>query len=735
MVSTIKDEILGTIKVSNEFDSNDIPVFSNKNDEYIVNITELTDVVKFSTFTYISENEIENRYLKTYYRISRDGVYWSDWTILEKNITFPEINSKNELFIDVKWIREGSSDIGEIKLISYELIGEIERNGENLSTDGSIIISAGEKKIIGSPYIFKVFKITDIEVLGVNTNDIDIQWRYSQDNARTWSNYEPFTKENVTTKRINPIRFFQVEYLIDNTSNKSILIQDINIIGEVQNITTDYTKMNLMGIRECCKSNLLGTYDSNGSFIPNTTLNQTGGSTSASLPQTTDSDVANFYNPYKQTEAVNLLNKLSTDAEQMLGHRVNYFVTDPDKKGQDHTLNEYQLYNVVCEAEIKVSVVDNKFPDNQITMNQFDLNLFETMEVHITKENFKKVFGKQRRPSKEDFLYFCDINRMFQVDHTQQFRGFNNTAIYYKLILKKHTQKANVKAENNVIQQKISELTKNSTIDELFGIEQTQDKQAVANKQQNKPLTQDPIRHVIYAEIDKELIMNSTTVVSKSNYDLSTSNYQTPGVVYNNLRPGLKVSDNIGYTIWFNINNYINSEYYNLFDTYDNTNNIGWKANIINDRVVVNLNSDEYIFGLNEDESEDNIALEEETWYCYVFNLDQRQRKLKQYIYKRNVEYEEDAEKLRSDKLLKLYSSEIDIVPVEYILENVNPSILGSDMKVTNIRMYSDILPEEIHDKILNQYIIGDDSKYLYFGDNATRKLSLPSFKIGGEPI
>jgi hypothetical protein len=75
------------------------------------------------------------------------------------------------------------------------------------------------------------------------------------------------------------------------------------------------------------------------------------------------------------------------------------------------------------------------------------------------------------------------------------------------------------------------------------------------------------------------------------------------------------------------------------------------------------------------------------------------------------------------------------MVPVDYILEGVNPNILGSDMKVTNIRLYSDILPVEIHNKILNQYIIGDDSKYLYFGDNATTKLSLPSFKIGGEPI
>lgn len=742
MPSTIIDQILGTIKISDEFDINAdtssdefTPTFSQNGDEYIVNIVNLDNVVSFDSFSYTSLNEIENRYLKTYYRISKDNLNWSDWLELSSTIDFPQVNPNNKLYLDIKFVRECTSNIGDIRLTSYELNGTLLRDGVDLTDDSFVVLKAGEKKIIGVPYIFKVFRLTDVEVLGSSPESLNIQWRYSQDNGRTWSRYEPFTKENVTTKRINPIRFFQVEYLVENTSNNKVSIQDINIIGDVQNVTNDYNKTNLIGIRECCKSNLLGTFDSDGNFIPNTTLNQTGGVSQGTLPQTTDSDVANFYNPYQQNEAVNLLSKLSSDAENILGHRVNYFVTDADKKGQDHVLHEYQLFNVVCDAEIKVSVVDNNFPDNQIVMNQFDLNLFETMEVHITKESFKKVFGKQRRPSKEDFLYFCDINRMFQVDHAQQFRGFNNTAIYYKLILKKYTQKANVKADNDVIKQKISELTKNTTIDELFGIEQTQDKQAVANKQQHKPLTQDPIRHIIQSEIDKELILNSTTVISKSNYDLSTSNYQTPGVIYNNLRPDLKVSDNIGYTIWFNIHNYINGEYYNLFNSYDATNNIGWRSNIIDDDIVVNLNADEYRFKMLGTDSDENIALEEEVWYCYVFNLDQRQRKLHQYIYKRNVEFEEDAEKLSNDKLLKVYESTIDIEPIEYILEGVNPNILGSDMKVTNIRLYSDILPEEIHNKVLNQYIIGDDSKYLYFGDNATQKLSLPSFKIGGEPL
>jgi hypothetical protein len=415
----------------------------------------------------------------------------------------------------------------------------------------------------------------------------------------------------------------------------------------------------------------------------------------------------------------------------MFGHRVIYFVTDPDKKGQDHTMHEYQLYNVVCEGNIKVAVDGNNFPDSQIVMNQFDLSLFESMNVHITKKQFKEIFGPQRRPSKEDFLYFCDINRMFQVDHAQQFRNFNNSAIYYKLVLKKYTQKANVKAGTQEIQNKLQQLTKNSTINELFGIENDQDKASIANKQQFTPLTKDPIRLDYKATIDKELIENSSTIISKANYDLSTVDYQQVAVKYQNFDPVLTVADNIGYMLWFNINNYITDEVYNFMTYYDDTNNLGWKVNLSNDAINITLNSDVYTYDLMGSPSTDNIALEEETWYCYVLNIDQRQRKMEQSIYKRNVDEEDDAANLTSTVLRKVYSHSQNITPINYQIEgDATCEILASDMKVTNIRMFTDIIPADQHNKICNQYVIRDDSKYLVFADNATTRLYLPKFPL-----
>ncbi len=737
MQQIVPDLQSGIISIYDKFDVNassssvdETPYFSSIGSEYIISFVNLQNVKRMTKFTYDTIGLTDARYLRPYYRVSRDGNAWTEWLDLKRNIdNFPVVDPLDPLYLDIKWVRNGTSTIGNIRILEYKLEGELERV---VSTgDSTINLKPGENVILSAPYIYKVFKINDVEIISpTGISGVDIKYRYSQDSSRTWSNWEVFTKENISTVRINPIRFFQIEYSITNNSNSNISIQDINLIGDFQNVTNDYFKTNLYGIRECCQSNLLGTFDSNGQFIPANNGPGLSSQQSTELPQLSTQDQANLFNPYQQNTAMNLLNKLSADAEQVFGHKVIYFSTDPDKRGQDHTLHEYQLYNVVCEGTLKVSVDGNNFPDSQIVMNQFDLSLFESMTVHITKKQFKEIFGPQRRPAKEDFLYFCDINRMFQVDHAQQFRNFNNAAVYYKLVLKKYTQKANVQAGNSTINDKIKQLTKNSTIDELFGVENLQDKAAIANKDQFKPLTKDPIRLDYLATIDKELIENSSTIISKAHYDLSSIAYQSPAVRYKNFDPILNVSDNIGYQAWFKINNYIPSEVYNLMDYYDNTNSKGWKVNLSDDRITITLNNTDYTYDLLGYQSNDATALEEDVWYCYVANIDQRNRKLEQYIYKRNVDDEDEAAQLSSTVLRRVYKNSQVITPITYEMESINCQILASDMRITNIRLFLETIPEDVHNKVLNQYIIRDDSKYLVFADNATTRLYLPNFPL-----
>jgi hypothetical protein len=737
MVNINSDFEKGIITISDEYDvmatgvEDETPYLNSINDEYILSFDKLDNVEKFKRFTYDSLGLKQDRFLLQYYRVSRDGNTWSEWLDLNINITnFPVVDTLDSMYLEIKWVRKGTSEIGSIRILEYKLEGIIDRQEIQFNGEQAFYIEPGDSKIVKAPFIYKVFKLEDIQIINITSlDDISIKYRFSQDNSRTWTEWEPLTKENITTKRINPIRFFEIEYLIDNKSGSVSRFQDINLVGDFQNVKEDYKKSNLFGIRECCKSNQIGYINSEGKYIMNDNLNTTGnnceGENDAFKPMT-DTDKAQLYNPYEQTQATQLYEKLSTDSEQVLGHKVTYYATDPDANGQDHTLNEYQLYNVVCEGDLKISIDGNNFPDSQIKMNIFDLGLFDSMEAHITKKQFKEMFGVQRRPSKEDFIHFCQVNRMYQVDHAQQFRNFNNAAVYYKLILKKYSQKSNVQTDIPEISNSISELTKNTTIDELFGKEIEQDKKSIANKKEQQPLSRDPIRLEYFSEVDKELIENSTTIISKYCYDLSTVEYNGLAVQYKNFNSILDVSDNISLQVWFSINNYIKDEVYKFMDVYDNGINKGWKSSLKNDSITVTMNEEEYIFELNDGESD---ALEEDTWYCYVLNLNQRQRYIENYIYKRNVDIEDDAKMLNSTILRKEYYNKQDIEPIQYNIDK-NPKILASDMKVTNIRLFSDVIPEEAHNKVLNQYILGDDSKYLIFGDNANDKIYLKNFPL-----
>jgi hypothetical protein len=724
----------GIIKISDTYDTITTPEFAAIGDKYIVSFVYLQLVEKFKTFSYTSTGTSKTRYLDTFFRISRDTNAWTEWLPLEEEINnFPPFDPRDPMYIEIKWERAGTNSLGVIKLNDYEIAGVLAT--DKFDGESPIKMTAARNQmVIKPPHIYKVFKITDIEILAEgDTTNLEIKYRFSQDYGRTITDWEILTKENITTVRINPIRFFQIEYLVNYNGVGLATILDINLIGDFQNVTLDAQKTNVYGIRENCNCLKLALINDPTTAPPESNLSSANTGLLAgencnlaavNKPLTAD-EIQLLFKPYQQNQAVNLLNKLSNDATEVFGHEVVYFLTDPDKKGIDYTFHEYQLYNYVCSDLIKVAVDGNNFPDNQIAFNQFDLSLFDTFEIHIPKDSFKSKFGVEKRPSKEDFLWFCELNRMYQVEHAQQFRGFNNSAIYWKIMLKKFSQKANIIGVNQTITEKVKELTKNSTIDELFGIENTQDKKNVANNEQLRPLTQDKLRVDINVDVTKELIMNSTTIVSKSYYDLSMATIGSDAIVYRNMRNWFQVSDNIGFSIWFNINNYVVNDTFNFIDYYDSTNNLGFKIDLSNDVSTLTLNSATYSMSMTASNGAD--ALSEDVWYAYVCNVDQRKRSVSQWIYKRNVTSEKDAEMLGSTVLSKLYSSTSTLTPVEFELENIQMKILASDMKATNIRLFNDVIPESEHNKLLNQYLIGEDYKNLIFADNATKRLILPN--------
>ncbi len=68
----------------------------------------------------------------------------------------------------------------------------------------------------------------------------------------------------------------------------------------------------------------------------------------------------------------------------------------------------------------------------------------------------------------------------------------------------------------------------------------------------------------------------------------------------------------------------------------------------------------------------------------------------------------------------------VEIIPtIIEVNSDVNASIVASDMKITNIRLFLDVIPLNNH-KILNMEIIDHNYKYIIFSDNANKVYSLP---------
>jgi len=779
---------------------------------------------------------INTRNVSREFRVSTDNIVWTDWFLIEdEDIGYDDLTPAKDFYIELRWIRIGSNANGIISINSYNLNLQLDIPVSE-DHDAVFTLLPGSSITYKPPYVYKAFRIDDF---GVYTStgecdcddDLEIKYRISQDSGRTWTQYEHLTKENISTIRINPIRFFLIEYCFTNNSSSNIRIHDLSLIGDFQNVTLDYLKTNLLGIRECCGSDG-DNMNSNLDMQDNCSLPE-------NLANPMSDDKKNLlFSPYSTNKALELFNSLANSTTEVFGHEVVYFVTDPDKNGTDFTFHEYQLYNYTCEGLIKVMVEGNQFPDNQITFNQFDLSLFETFEIHITKDMFKQVFGVDKRPSKEDFLWFCTLNRMFIVEHSQQFRNFNNAAVYYKIMLKKYNQKANVKAANTSIEETVRNLTKNSTLDELFGIEKEKDKKSIANKDQFKPLTKDPIRLALNAKTNRELLDNGPNVISKNNYDLMSVPFGATAVSYVNGDNYVRKGDNRAFSMWFNINNYTVNDTYHFINNYDFINNKGYKITLENGLIDLTINGVTSSLDVSK-------YMDESIWFCYLANIDQRQRKVDQYLYRRSdknvviesvdiattgdislngivdstltdgytvrigdrVLVKDQANPIENGvyevgltawgrtntinkvpslllepgvnilvangasygtsgfvitgtagvsgyiesgvdpihwaqnsgttmkvpfstilKLVKSSSSMID--PVEFELEGIDTAIFGSDMKMTSIRLYNDIIPIDKHSKILNQSIIRD-SQFLIFADDANNRLVLPNYPIG----
>jgi hypothetical protein len=784
----------------------------------------ITGVNKISGITYRVDGVIDDtQYLKLYFKFKNAGpndlipcdACWSNMLPIEmlSGLTLnPNQPFDFELFVyrvDDPIDNNPPTDIwiSNIVISGFYSIDK---------TDSIIDITNDNNQIILEPAdIYKVFSASDFQVISFgNTGNVDIKFRVTYDNGRSYTDWENLTKSNISTHRFNELRFAKMQYLITQIYESDIptRIYDIILIGDFQNVSANYLKTNRYGLREDCLTSL---YNGSGSgtgvdfscgypvYSTSTSLTSSSSSNSPGYDlkmnfytqglscyiHTTTTNEINIenqsnsdemWNPYETNKITELYNKLANDVSNIFSWKVDYHLTDPDENGTDMVFHEYQLYNIINIKNIRVLVPDNKFPDNTVKMNKFNLDLFDTFEIHILKDEFKNHFGIDNRPAENDIIFFCELNRLYYVKHAQVFREIMNTGIYWRVILGKYEQKANIRNLSEESKIKLDKLTKNTTLDELFGAEESDEQEKIANKEQTKPITHELMRNTIYKDviIAREKLYNGNIDFAQYYYNFKDVAGKRV-IIYKKTDQNLKDSDNRSFIMWFNFNNSFSSSesYYNTYDVPSKDSTISYSINAkknfnflnnfdesINEGYRIWYHKDKIYYQLNENYYALDVDIKTNIWYGLVINHEQRNNKLDMYLYTRPGGYDIKMINPSSYELATVnyldttgitYLTTIGFKPIDNIeihsistdfvklYEKSYPAtegaeigyaysdsfthekeieIIGSNIKYTNLRIFKDVIPVNSINDILNQSIIIDEHK-LILSDNANRRL------------
>ena len=737
----------------------------------------ITNISSVSTFEDDPDGETSTVYFTKYFKY-KNSENWSDLLPIS-NLSGMSFNACEDLELELYYFRtlngKDTNPPTNLYVDNIVIVGDYK-----LSTYDSeaLLPIQGDIAILAPKDIYKVFSLTNFSVIAAPHNSYDTKYRFTQDNGRTYTQWEQLTQENISTIKLNPLRFAQVEYSITNTSDQQgLIVYDIILEGDFQNVSANYLKSNRYGLKQDCLTALQNTPGMPGSDNVNRDFYtscissyQTFGDVTVDINYENVSNQSNFWNPYQYQKITDFANLLGNQISTILGWNVTYHLTDPDSNGIDKYMHEYTLKNVIDMQNIKIVVPDNKFPVEHVLMNQFNLNLFDTFEVHIMKDEFKRAFGITKRPGEDDIIYVCEANMLYYVKHAQAKKDIMNAATYYRVILEKYELKTNMRNLVEESQNEINNLTDNTTIDGLFGNDNKLTENQIANKEQTYPTNFEKIRHTISPKveivktwfIDNSInaIVIDNFIISKQYYDLSnTSIKNTTAVDYTKVDQNLLKSDNRSFVFWFNFNNSYDEDSrpnnnmiqnynvktgteFNFLNNY-NTSGYGYKMYYKGNSLFFKINSDLYKLTAS---TMTNI------WYAGVINLNQRLGKLDLYIYRRNgditVTLIQDVSFIKTtaiynsqeynDLILQGYKpvdntenncTDFELVnsinylidPYEFIIDE-SLKLLGSNIKYTNLRILDDVIPEENITNILKEDILRDE-QHLILADNAIKQL------------
>ena len=621
-----------------------------------------------------------------------------------------------------------------VRILSWEIVAGI----QGPRTPGTVNVQAGSTTITGNA--------TDFTLLQAGENIILGNTQYEVASVTSSLQLELTTAPNFTTTDLefylapNASNYFTYEYRWSDTGQQFSEFRELNngtAFGDLLSLTFDPTKPLYLDV----KAEVAALSAGNSiSFISWNFTYETEAGQIESCPQfcveCTDpfafdgcanievSCNENLFQPYNLTKSETVYKQLVNITNDIFGHTVQYFRTEPDKRTEDVILKEYSLFNVVDKQDLKILVPDNEFPEENPTYDIFGME-FAEFEVHITAAEFERAFGTGKKPRNLDYMYIPLINRMYEVSSIGLSDEFNHTHSYYRVKLVKFQDRS------AVIKNNFEEATDNliTGVEEVFGERQAEEMEKDTNPQQFQTVST-AYRDGIRSFVDRSLtikdydLKNRWTVVSKNYYELTDIKKNNVAIEYT-IPSKLSSDNNLAVSLWFNPQfEAADTDEYILFG--DMAALSGFKVFLSNTELKVVVNGVDYIFT-------HGLTLQKGEWYGLILNLNNKFLQMGTSIYRldqtnnRGTAYPNRPQD-GSNNLIEEFSETKDIgQPLVWASES-NYALRGNSMYMTNIRVFEKVVEYEQHHNILNQYVVRDNHLAPLI-DNAIPSLGYQRFR------
>ena len=607
---------------------------------------------------------------------------------------------------------------------------DVASNNITYKAGDSLLVSFSEPFLYVNSIDSMSFDIHPLDTQA-NGHDIDIRWSYDVvqlDRATgkphiVWSAWETYSKggelnaniQTVYNNILSKSNCFDLQFrLVRRGSEVASRRLDKVILNLTQGGPPETSLDNQFPTQSSCKATSCVTPNFSSGVVMNCDSNT-------------------LFRPYDvMNPGVQLWKDLSCAVSEMFGHCVRYFKTQAKLESADTILKEYSLYEVTDVKDIRVLVPNNEFPDNAIKFVPFDMDFGDGMEVHIVREHFERAFGHDDLPEQKDYLYFPLIDRIFEVQSAYLFKDFMAAEAYYKVMLYKWQDKANVMRENPEIAQYIDDLVENfdemlqPEIDKEF-IDITKPQQYTTTAVGGFDKARTKINDKLVIEV-KDLT-NYFTVVGKYFYDLKRSMTWGDLAIKYKLPVSRELSHNTAFSMWFKTTKttfFKSPETYDIMlDGYSDTEKKGFRFTLdyepgiapnsaVAKGLTVKVNGLTHQFKIPQ--------LNAETWYGLVINHMNDYSQLSIHIWEMKYDQNQPSKNKTTD--LRLFHTDHITITPEAVNYNGTYELRSGSLGITNVRVWSESMEEEKQPITINQYVV-KDSRYALLIDNAIPPLRM----------